>query len=217
MSDNHEQSYIVTLGETVFNLMALNVLWVLFTLPVVTIGVSTTAMNYTCIKLRRDEGEGLIHSFFSSLKLNFKQALFMGTAMVAVLIIILACLIQATGMIVAESSGGTALLLLCVVLLYVWFILFAYLFFLQARFDNPIKRTVVNAVYFILTDFPTALKVGFIELFLLFLLPVFLWLFLPYGFPLVIFMGVPLTAYILSSIFNRIFEDYIEEPSEEFE
>lgn len=209
--DDYESSLIISLGETLFNLMALNVLWVLCTLPLVTIGASTTALNYTCIKLRNDEGESLVKMFFHSLKENFRQALFLGTGMLALLIIIMAGMIQAVGNVNAGIKGGKLLLVASFVGLFIWFMVFAFIFMVQARFDNPIKGTLKSAFYLILTHFDYAIKIASIEIMLLFFIPLFLWMYFPYGFPMVMFIGVPLTAYILAKNFNRIFKPYIPE------
>ena len=209
-SNDREDSIIITFGETVFNLMVLDFLWIICSLLIVTIGASTAALNYTCIKLRRDEGDSLIKMFFHSFKINFRQALIMGTVMLALLIILVAGLIQAVGNLMAHQNFSLLFLLLVLLGLFVWLIFFAFLFMVQCRFDNPMKDTVRNAFYLILTNFRTALKIGGIEMMLLIFGPIFLWEYFPYGFPMVIFFAVPLTAYILAKIFNDdIFEEYV--------
>ena len=58
----------------VFDMMVLTVLWVVTSLPVVTIGASTTALYYVGMKLARDEEGYIIKDFFRSFKENFRQA-----------------------------------------------------------------------------------------------------------------------------------------------
>lgn len=52
----------------------LNALWLVCSLPIVTIGASTTALYYSCLKLVRDEDSHVGASFFRSFRENFKQA-----------------------------------------------------------------------------------------------------------------------------------------------
>ena len=52
----------------------LNVLWLVCSLPIVTIGASTTALYYSCLKLVRDEDSHVGASFFRSFRENFRQA-----------------------------------------------------------------------------------------------------------------------------------------------
>ena len=52
----------------------LNILWFICSLPVFTIGASTTALYYACLKVIRDEESHAWKLFFHSFKENFKQA-----------------------------------------------------------------------------------------------------------------------------------------------
>ena len=52
----------------------LNLLWFLCSLPIVTIGASTTALYYSCLKVIRNEEGHVAAAFFRSFKENFKQA-----------------------------------------------------------------------------------------------------------------------------------------------
>lgn len=57
-----------------FGLLAGNVLWIVFSLPLVTIGASTTALFHVMGKLVRDEDMNMVKSFWKSFKINFVQA-----------------------------------------------------------------------------------------------------------------------------------------------
>jgi len=52
----------------------LNLIWFVCSLPVFTIGASTTALYYASLKLVRDEDNHIVSQFFRSFKENFKQA-----------------------------------------------------------------------------------------------------------------------------------------------
>ena len=52
----------------------LNILWFICSLPIFTIGASTTALYYACLKVIRDEESHAWELFFRSFKENFKQA-----------------------------------------------------------------------------------------------------------------------------------------------
>lgn len=59
----------------IYNLLVLNFLWVIFSIPFFTIGASTTALFYVTGKIIRDEGfTSLTRAFWSSFKQNIKQA-----------------------------------------------------------------------------------------------------------------------------------------------
>lgn len=52
----------------------LNFLWFICSLPIFTIGASTTALYYTSFKIAKDEGSFITTMFFRSFRQNFKQA-----------------------------------------------------------------------------------------------------------------------------------------------
>ena len=52
----------------------LNLLWFICSLPIVTVGASTTALYYTTLKLVRDEESSLTRMFFRSFRENFRQS-----------------------------------------------------------------------------------------------------------------------------------------------
>ena len=57
-----------------WDVLIVNILWGICSVPVFTIGASTTAMYYVTLRLARDEDGYTIRSFFKSFKENFKQA-----------------------------------------------------------------------------------------------------------------------------------------------
>ena len=56
------------------DLIILNLLWIVFCVPVVTIGASTTAMYRVTLNMVRGEGSGVVRMFWDAFRLNLKQA-----------------------------------------------------------------------------------------------------------------------------------------------
>ena len=56
------------------NACLLNLLWFVCSLPIVTMGASTTALYYACLKIVRDEDSHVAAQFFHSFRQNFRQA-----------------------------------------------------------------------------------------------------------------------------------------------
>ena len=52
----------------------LNLLWFIFSIPIVTAGASTAALYYVSLKIVREEEHGLTAMFVRAFKENFKQA-----------------------------------------------------------------------------------------------------------------------------------------------
>ncbi len=60
--------------DKVFNLLWLNILVIIFSIPVVTAGAAFTAMHYVLLRMTRNEEGYIFPNFWSSFKSNFKQA-----------------------------------------------------------------------------------------------------------------------------------------------
>lgn len=68
--DNPVWRFIGKFGD----LILLNILFVICSIPIFTIGASTTAVYYVTLKLARNDDGYTIRSFFKSFKENFKQS-----------------------------------------------------------------------------------------------------------------------------------------------
>lgn len=129
-----------------WDVLVVNFLWFICSIPIVTIGSSTTAMYYVTLKLARDEDGYTIRSFFKSFKENFKQA----TAIWLIFLLtgaLLAFDVYYFMKIALPSTFRTVMLAVFLAMVFVWFAMFTYVFPLQARFYNPVKRTIFNAFF----------------------------------------------------------------------
>lgn len=136
-------SPIMSFLSKVADLLFLNVLTLIFSIPLITIGAATTAAHYTALKIRREEGH-VWSNFWKSFKENLKQSTGIW------LIFAVYCLVSVMSYnIVLNMSGTMATMvqgvimatLILTALLYVWAMP------LQARFINPILATFKNAFY----------------------------------------------------------------------
>lgn len=65
---------LFNLLSKIADLVVLNLLWVIFSIPVVTIGASTTALYSVTLKMVRNEENYVAQSFLHSFKENWKQS-----------------------------------------------------------------------------------------------------------------------------------------------
>lgn len=68
-----------------FDLMALNLLWVLTSLPLVTIGAATTALHAVAAPLARGESPPVVRSYFRAFAQNFRRSTLLWLASVLAL------------------------------------------------------------------------------------------------------------------------------------
>ncbi len=59
----------------IFDILLLNILWLVCCVPIFTFGASTTALYYVMMKLVRDEENGIVRGFFKAFRENFRQSL----------------------------------------------------------------------------------------------------------------------------------------------
>lgn len=109
----------VFIGKAV-DILLLSILWLVLSLPVVTIGAASTALYYTMIKNVRRERGMLLKEFFCSFKLNFKQSTIMTLVLIGYLFLAWICIPFArqldTGTLIDDiyhvvSGGGYCLFL----------------------------------------------------------------------------------------------------------
>lgn len=197
------ENKLMNFVNKVLHLVWLNVLWLLCSIPVVTIGASTTAMYYVAMRMVRDEEGYIARDFFHSFKENFRQA-------TVAWIILLAFFIMITVNWYACSGSPNDLIriasFLFLSLLLIFLMISAYIFPLLSQFQTTLPELFQSAIYIAIKNIHWS-----------FCLTVLFWggwlLILVKLYPLIPF-GLPLLAFAQSYIFNHIFRQYL--PDREF-
>ena len=126
------------------HVLLLNVLWIVCSLPLFTIGASTTAVYYVTLKMVRDEEGYTTKSFFDAFKTNFRQATVIWLILAAAGALIgadLAVYMRSTSI----SALGMVLMAAFFAVAVIYLFINIYAFALLARFDNTILKTLKNA------------------------------------------------------------------------
>lgn len=183
--------------STLVDLIFLNVLMIIFSIPLITIGASFTAGHFTALKMRRGEGN-VLKTFWKSFKLNFVQS--------TILEIILAALAVVTLFLVAVAGGDLEKMesLIHLFILFFWVcILFTaiWVFPLQARFINPLIVTIKNAY-----GLSIRYMLRTIYMLIIYLLPIVLVLLNVKFISVVVLFGMSGPIYISVLMYNKVFE-----------
>ena len=182
--------------------MILNILFVISSIPVITIGAATTALYSVTGRINRDEGH-VWKDYWRAFRSNFKQA----TAIWAVLLV--SGLLIGFGMLFyvkTNQSGSVLGTLIVAVFLFLWAVTFAWAFPLQSRFENTIRNTLKNALLFGLMNFPKSVVVAFTNL-----IPLFAFVFFPTAFLYLLFIWLMLWFAVAAAITLNIFKKQFEE------
>lgn len=207
--DNPVWRFIGKLGD----LILLNILWIICSIPIFTMGAATTAVYYVTLKLVRDEDDSTVRSFFRSFKNNFKQATAIWLILLGVGTVLgIDLWFFASGQ--AVSGGILAVVLTAVSggMFLVCLFIAVYVFPLQARFYNPVKRTLFNA--FFMSVRHLLQTIGILAADALILAAAYFGLFyMPQVSMLLLLFGFPLLAFVNSYFFTAVFKKYM--PAEE--
>lgn len=184
------------------NLILLNWLFALCSLPLVTVGASLTALHHVVLQTVRKEDKGVVREFFKAFKSNFRQATAIWLILLAVGAVIAAdCRIGAR---VLSSGALTAVLAASALLFALWMVELVYVFPMQARYDNPVKQTFKNAFLVGIGNLPNTLILAALTLAVPYLCYRYEKL-VPAAVLLSLFILFSGLAYLESLLINRIF------------
>lgn len=120
--------------------MLINILFILTSLPIITVGMSLTAMYRMALRKKRNESNYIIREYFQICKEEWKQS-----TKLWIIFLISGALLVFDVVYTKNLWGGLfGIALGCIITL--WSFLFSYVFPLQARFENTIKDTIKNAL-----------------------------------------------------------------------
>ena len=177
------------------DLLVLNLLTVLCSLPVVTMGAALTALYDVLLRIVRREDRGVVKSYFRALRANLKKGVPMGLLFLVAFVVFfvdynladaLMPMLRVPVVAAAMVVGAVAL----------------YAFALLARYENTLVQTLKNAATLSVAYFPRTLG--------LLVFTVALWLlclhFFQIALPVLLMFGLSLPAYIGALLFDGIFQ-----------
>lgn len=203
----------------------LNLIYILFCIPIVTIGPATAALTAMMRNIYLERPQFVWHDFISYFKKNFKQAFFVGILDLIAIAVGVMTFIQFSKQ--TEPDTTTQVIYLLSTAAQVLFLLMNFYIYPQiAALDLRMSGIIKNAVILIFVNLPAELIVlvfvmGFSALFFYFFLPlVFLLPFLPGAW--LVFLSVfccypAIQKHIINPYYEQIGEPNPEIPDWELE
>ena len=198
MDANGSGNLLIHFLGRVRDLVVLNILVLVTSIPVITAGASLTAMYYVMQKMIRGEEGYVVRQFFQSFKENLKQATVMWLPFLAVGALVLLDLRLL-------NVGGTAIpavfgyLIIAAALIIFYISLYA--FPLLARFRNTVRGTLRNAARLWLYAFPRTVLMAVLTFF------PFVMVFLEFKFLIFLLLcGISLPGYLCTMIRLPVFQ-----------
>lgn len=187
------------------DVMVLSVLWVIFCLPVVTLGPASTALYYSVVKcLRRGERAPYIN-FFRCFRSNFKTGALAGIILTAGAVLLWLehnLLVRMAG---TGSQGAVVLYYAFCVVASLLFGAACYVFPVLSRFTCNLGTLFAQSGQLALRHLPTTLLLAVINL-------AALWVYASFWLLLLPLLFVPALAAFLSSLpLERVFRKYTQQ------
>lgn len=188
----------------VCDLLVLNLLTILCSLPVVTVGAALTALDDVTLRIVRREDDGVVKGYFRAFRANLKKGVALGLIflLAAVVLYVDYSLAAALAPVLRVAVVAAALIVGAVAL---------YAFALLARYENTLLQTLKNAATLSVAFFPRTLG--------LLVFTVALWLLCLYFFqialPVLLMFGLSLPAYIGALLFSGVFQTIENDNKEE--
>lgn len=194
---NYDSPLMSGLGK-IADLIILNLLTLLFCIPIVTIGASLTACNYVALKIRRGEGY-VVRNFWKSFKENLGQS-----TVIWLIVAISECLcLYVTVFFRVEGTMATISRGVILGALILWLFIGCWVFPIQSKFVNKIRVTFRNAFFFAFRYlFRTILMVviNLVPIAAVFLLS-FQW------YSILMLFGFSLPAYLCAMLYDKKFQE----------
>jgi len=193
-------------GNAVADIMILSLLWIAFSIPIITIGASTTALFYVTTRRISDRQGYLFRDFSSSFKANFKRSTLLWLLWLLFFTIIVTNIWLLPRMDI-DATLSSILLPIQIIILIELLITAIYLFPLTARFDMGFLQTIKSA-FFMANRHIFATVSILITIAAIFLSAVFV-------FEPILFFAMGLYAYGASFMIMGVFKKYRPEMDED--
>jgi len=189
--------------QKLLNLLWLSILWALCSLPIVTMGASTTALYSVTLKYVRNEEGYLTSSFLKAFRDNFRQS-----SIIWVLSLVSGTFLFINFVVYYRSSAENIFFLSLFSVFTGIFAAFIfaniYVYPLLAYFDNTIRHTIINALIMAICNLPSSIAMmtfSFATLAAGFLV-----------FPPLLFAAPGITVCFNSRLLRKIFDQYQARP-----
>lgn len=133
---------------TLWDVIRINFLWILFSLPIITFGASTVAAFSVTNKMAEDKEGYVARQFVKAFRENWKQGIPMG------LLFLLTCYVVYLDFELFRVTDSLAVLIFGILACVMGTFLFLYSFALSARYENTLKNTLMNSLQIAIRYFP---------------------------------------------------------------
>lgn len=155
-------SWIMGVLSEIADLIVANVLWILTSIPIITIGASTTAL-YAVVKSpgRKRYSSSVLKNYFSAFCRNFRSATLTFLILLVPMVLVL-CNVYL--LLFGLLEGNLINYVVCGLSAFLFVFIWDYVFPLIACFENTVFRTIGNALILSIANLPVTLVMTVLNL-----------------------------------------------------
>ena len=127
--------------QSLWDILKLNFMWIIFCIPIVTIGGSTIAAFSVLLRMSEDQEGNVIKDFWKAFKENWKQGILIGLLPP----ICFEAVFLDFQLYNAVENGGLGILIVGCFSAYIFIFCLIYVFPLLARYDNTVINSIKNS------------------------------------------------------------------------
>lgn len=188
--------------DIIFDILVLSFLWILCSIPIITIGASSTALYYAMVKCVKNHDGYVSKQFFYSFKNNFVPATILWVIIVGVSFI----LHLNIGILMEKTSGYFGLFFICFYAAATLYVILTacYMFPALSRFDMGLGWFIKLSLYMVVKYFGTTVAL---------LLILACTVILVFKIPMLMFFLPGPVAFVMSDFLERVLKKH--EPTRE--
>ena len=127
--------------QSLWDILKLNFMWIIFCIPIVTIGGSTIAAFSVLLRMSEDQEGNVIKDFWKAFRENWKQGILIGLLPP----ICFEAVFLDFQLYNAVEKGGLGILIVGCFSAYIFIFCLSYVFPLLARYDNTVINSIKNS------------------------------------------------------------------------
>lgn len=182
----------------VADMMWLNILTLICCIPIITVGPAMTALHYMALKMARNEECYITRDYFKSFKLNLRQGILIWLIELVVIVLLVGDFLILR---FSTISFGQPMKVILIVVAVVVLFTFTFVYPVLAKFDNTVMRTIKNAFFIGILQFPKT-----ILMMILSAVPAVLFVMVPQIIPVVFLFGFSAPAWVSAKLYNKFFQ-----------
>ncbi len=193
-----------------WQMVVLNLMYLLACVPIITIGPATAAMNYVCRNFSQAKPVFFFSDFIEKCKEHFKQGVVVWLIQLAAGGLLVGSFLSWTDeSFLASEWLRTVAVIVIFIFAYLLFFSSFYIYPMMVSFDLKLKQLIRNSVILALTQ----LWRNIVMLLVVAVFLILTWLFWPLTFPVPLFLAFSVTAFVSNSLVFPVLKRYVAAPN----